>query len=57
MNNAELKALRIQLGLSQADAAEMVHVSMRCWQYWEAGERAINQSALALFILLTNGSK
>jgi putative transcriptional regulator len=34
-----LKKTRIVLGYTQKEAAEMVHVSLRAWQLWEAGDR------------------
>ena len=27
------------LGFTQKEAAELVHVTLRAWQLWEAGER------------------
>jgi DNA-binding XRE family transcriptional regulator len=34
-----IKKTRNVLGYTQKEAAEMVHVSLRAWQLWEAGER------------------
>ena len=36
-----IKKTRIVLGHTQREAAEMVHVSLRAWQLWEAGDRKI----------------
>lgn len=41
MNNLQLKALRQGLGLTVADAAELVGVTKRSFQYWEDGSRQI----------------
>jgi DNA-binding transcriptional regulator YiaG len=48
---AELKTLRLSLGLSQQACADMVHVTLNSWQKWEYGERPINKTAVELFAL------
>ncbi len=35
----KLKSTRKALGYTQKEAAQMVHVSLRAWQLWEAGDR------------------
>lgn len=35
----QLKSARMALGFTQKEAAELVHVTLRAWQLWEAGER------------------
>lgn len=35
----QLKNTRNALGYTQREAAELVHVSLRAWQLWEAGDR------------------
>jgi putative transcriptional regulator len=35
----QLKSARKALGYTQKEAAELVHVSLRAWQLWEAGDR------------------
>jgi DNA-binding XRE family transcriptional regulator len=35
----QLKSTRKALGYTQKEAAELVHVSLRAWQLWEAGDR------------------
>lgn len=35
----KLKTLRAAMGYTQREAAEMLHVSLRAWQLWEAGSR------------------
>ena len=34
-----IKNTRKLLGYTQKEAAELVHVSLRAWQLWEAGDR------------------
>ena len=34
----EVKAARVEAGLSQAAAGELVHVNVNTWQQWEAPE-------------------
>ncbi len=35
----QLKSTRKALGYTQKEAAELVHVSLRAWQLWQAGDR------------------
>ncbi|WP_201314582.1 helix-turn-helix domain-containing protein [Dyella sp. EPa41] len=39
--------------LSQAEAAATVHVDLRTWQRWEAGDRAMHAAFFELFLLKT----
>lgn len=39
---ADIRALREQAGITQSDAAKRVCVTLRTWQRWEAGDRAIS---------------
>lgn len=42
MRTIELEAMRLELGLSQAESAKHIaNVSHRSWQYWEKGGRRI----------------
>jgi DNA (cytosine-5)-methyltransferase 1 len=45
----EIRAAREAAGLTQAEAGELVHVSMRGWQQWEAGERPMHPAFWELF--------
>jgi transcriptional regulator with XRE-family HTH domain len=52
----ELKALRKQYGYTQADAAQIVHVTRRTWMSWELSEdvenhRVMPEGLLELFCL------
>ncbi|MFM7010519.1 MAG: DUF1870 family protein [Betaproteobacteria bacterium] len=38
-SHQKIKAVRKTLGYTQKEAAEMVHVTLRAWQLWEAGQR------------------
>ncbi len=38
-SSEQLKSTRKALGYTQKEAAELVHVSLRAWQLWEAGDR------------------
>ncbi len=53
MSNIELKQLREQLGLTQLQAASLVHSSVRAWQQWESGERQMHPAIRELFIIKT----
>ena len=43
-----IKQTRLALGYTQKEAAEMVHVSLRAWQLWEAGQRKMPAAAWEL---------
>ena len=49
----EILALRLDLGLTQADCADMICYSTRAWQFFEAGDRRMHPSAWELFRLKT----
>lgn len=51
---AEIRALRESAGLSQSAAAALVHVQLRAWQRWEAGDRAMPAGLWELFGIKTN---
>ena len=40
---------RKEAGLTQSAAARLVHKSLRCWQQWEAGDRAMCPAVWELF--------
>ncbi len=40
-------------GLTQTEAAQTVSASMRAWQQWESGERAMPPGLFELFMLKT----
>ena len=50
---SEIMAARKAAGLTQTQAAGMVGVKLRAWQYWEAGERTMPTSAWELFLIKT----
>jgi putative transcriptional regulator len=49
MDPEKLKALRKQHGLSQTEAAALVHVSQRTWARYEAGHKPVPPSVAELF--------
>lgn len=51
-----LRNLRIRAGLTQSEAAALVHRSLRNWQQWEYGERRIDRAAWELIRLRLAGS-
>lgn len=50
---SEILAARKAAGLTQTQAAKLVGVTLRAWQYWEAGERTMPTSAWELFLIKT----
>jgi len=49
----QVKATRKALGFTQKESAEMVHSSLRAWQLWEAGDRAMPAGIWELFVIKT----
>ncbi len=47
----QIKILRKTLGIKQKEAADLVHVTIRAWQWWESGERAIPLAVWELFLI------
>lgn len=46
---AEIKTAREQAGLTQTQAAQLVHGTMRSWQDWEGGKRKMHPAIWELF--------
>jgi putative transcriptional regulator len=45
----DVKAARDRAGLTQTEAAEIVHTQLRAWQQWEAGDRSMHPAFWELF--------
>jgi len=53
-----LKALRMRLGVSQAEAAEAAGFSSyKSWQYYEAGDRKFSEPKLQVLLLALNADR
>jgi DNA-binding transcriptional regulator YiaG len=48
-----VRQARQAVGLTQTEAAKTVSASMRAWQQWESGERAMPPGLFELFMLKT----
>lgn len=48
---AEIRAAREAAGLTQTEAAALVHGSLRTWQQWEAGDRRMHPGFWELFTI------
>ncbi|HEY1035566.1 MAG TPA: helix-turn-helix domain-containing protein [Pseudoxanthomonas sp.] len=48
---ADIRDARVRSGITQAEAADMVHTSDRNWQYWEAGRHPMPLGLWELFQL------
>lgn len=46
-----IRTLRSTLQLTQKEAADLVHVSLRAWQWWEAGQREMPLAAWELLVI------
>lgn len=52
-NPNEIKEARQAAGLTQTQAAKLVHVVLSSWQRWEAGERKMHPAYWELFLIKT----
>lgn len=50
-DKTEVRAAREAAGLTQAQAAAMIHCSLRAWIKWESGERPMHAAMWELFRL------
>ncbi|WP_029413336.1 helix-turn-helix domain-containing protein [Acidovorax radicis] len=50
---AAIREARLAAGLTQTEAAQTVRASLRGWQQWEAGDRAMPPGLFELFMLKT----
>jgi putative transcriptional regulator len=48
-----IRGARLTAGLTQSEAAHWVRASLRAWQQWEAGDRAMPPGLFELFMLKT----
>lgn len=51
---SEIKDLRNFFGLTQSEAAFLVHVQLRAWQWWESGNRNMPVGLWELFLIKTD---
>ena len=51
-----IRAARAAAGLTQTQAAALIYCTLRGWQDWEAGKRAMHPAFFELFLLKANGS-
>lgn len=49
--SAEIISVRESMGLTQSEAASLVHSVLRSWQQWEAGDRKMKPAVWELFCL------
>ena len=50
---AAIREARLAAGVTQTEAAQTVRASLRGWQQWEAGDRAMPPGLFELFMLKT----
>jgi len=48
-----VRSVRQKTSLTQTQAAHLVHASLRSWQQWEAGDRAMPPGLFELFMIKT----
>lgn len=47
----EIVRARKVAGLTQTEAGELIHASMRAWQQWESGARQMHPAFFELFLI------
>lgn len=47
----QIKYARAEAGITQTQAATLIHASLRTWQQWEAGDREMHPAFWELFCL------
>ena len=47
---AIINQARRSVGLTTAEAAQLVHSSQRAWEHWEAGTRSMSMASFELFL-------
>ena len=50
----EIFGMRINAGITQQHAADLVYSGLRTWQQWEAGDRRMHPGLWELFLIKTN---
>ena len=50
-NQTEIKQARKQAGLTQSQAAELIHASAGGWRKWETGAREMHAAFWELFLI------
>ena len=53
----DIISARKSIGLTQAEASKIIHVSIRTWQQWESGERKMHRAFWELFVIKTGYKK
>jgi putative transcriptional regulator len=51
---ADVRAAREAAGLTQTQAAHLIHSTLRAWQEWEAANRRMHAGLWELFLLKTH---
>lgn len=47
----QIRATRVDAGISQSSAAAIVYSGLRTWQQWEAGDRRMHPAMWELFLI------
>ncbi len=50
---SDIRAARERAGLTQTEAADLIHATMRSWQDWEAGVAKMRPYAFGYFLMST----
>lgn len=54
---SEIKQARIESGLSQTEAANMIYKGLRTWQQWEKADRKMDPAFWELFLIKCEAGK
>ena len=54
---AEIKAARMEAGLTQQESADMMGVHLRSWQRWEYGKREMSPAYFEMYLIMSKESE
>jgi putative transcriptional regulator len=49
----QIREARLDAGLTQTEAAELINRKLRTWQHWEFGDRPMDAAFYELFLMKT----
>lgn len=55
-SKVEIREIRTASGMTQTEAAKLVHTGYRVWRQWETGERKMHAAFWELFLIKARGS-
>ncbi len=53
----QIKKARMDAGLTQSQAADLIYSELRTWQHWEKGDRDMHPGLFELFVIKVGGGR